>query len=74
MLQEIANQVWHDGKQYGMEVWKEYFKRMFLSVVDLPDGKLMASPTHKLSVKDCVDFMQKIEAYAASEFGVVFEK
>lgn len=73
MLQEIADQVWADGKQFSMEIWKEYYKRMFLGVIELPNGNLMANPTRKLNTKECAEFMQKVEAHAVSEFGVVFE-
>ena len=72
MLQEIANQVWIDGKQFSMETWKEHFKQMFLGVIELPSGRLMANPTHKLNTKECAEFMQKVEAYAVSELGVIF--
>jgi len=72
MLQEIANQAWVNGRQYPMEIWKEHFKQQFLSVVELPNGRLMAEPTRKLSIKQCAEFMQKIEAYAVSDLGVVF--
>lgn len=30
MLQDIADTVWHDARQYSMEVWKEFFKQKFL--------------------------------------------
>ena len=69
MLQDIADQVWHDARQYSMEGWKEFFKQKFLGCVELPNGKLMANPTHKLNIKECAEFMQKIEAYAVSELG-----
>lgn len=69
MLQDIAGTVWHDARQYSMEVWKEFFKQKFLGCVELPSGKLMANPTHKLNIKECAEFMQKIEAYAVSELG-----
>ena len=72
MLQEIANKAWVEGKQFSMETWKEYYKRMFLGVIELPNGNLMANPTHKLNTKECAEFMQKVEAHAVSEFGVVF--
>lgn len=74
MFAEIASQVWQDGRQYGMETWKEYYKRLFLPVWELPNGQIMSSPTHKLKVKECAEFMQQIEAHAVSEFGVVFER
>lgn len=72
MLQNIANQVWIEGKQFSMETWKEHFKQMFLGVTELPNGRLMAHPTHKLNTKECAEFMQKVEAYAVSELGVMF--
>ena len=74
MLQEIAEQVWIDGKQFGMEIWKEHYKRMFLGVIELPNGQIMASPTRDLNTKECAEFMQKIEAHAVSEFCVNFSK
>ena len=43
MLQDIADTVWHDARQYSMEVWKEFFKQKFLGCVELPNGKLMAN-------------------------------
>ena len=69
MLQDIVDTVWHDARQYSMEVWKEFFKQKFLGCVELPNGKLMANPTHKLNIKECAEFMQKIEAYAVSDLG-----
>ena len=27
MLQDIADQVWHDARQYSMEVWKEFLNK-----------------------------------------------
>ncbi len=74
----IANNVgvairnnWQSMKQQGevLEVWKEFFKQKFLGCVELPNGKLMANPTHKLNIKECAEFMQKIEAYAVSDLG-----
>jgi len=72
MLQEIANQVWINGKQFSMEAWKEQLKQIFLVVIELPNGRLMANPTHKLNTKECAEFMQKVEAYAVGELGVSF--
>lgn len=47
---------------------------MFLGVIELPNGRLMANHTHKLNTKECAEFMQKVEAYAATELGVIFEE
>jgi hypothetical protein len=74
MLQEIADYVWIDGKQFSMETWKEYYKRMFLGVIELPNGQIMANQTSKLNTKECTEFMQKIEAHAVIEFGVIFKR
>ena len=33
---------------------------------------LIKNPPHKLNTKECAEFMQKVEAYAVSELGVIF--
>ena len=71
LLQNIADDAWLDGRQYPMEIWKEHFKRVFLGVIELPNGELMAHPTRKLSYDECADFIRKIEAHAVSELGVM---
>lgn len=72
MLSEIASQAWVNGKQYNAEIWKDFFKREFLGVIELPNGQVMAVSTSKLKVKAFAEFVQKVEVYAVSELLVVF--
>lgn len=67
----IAEQAWVNGEQYGMEVWKEHIKRKFLPCIELPDGSIMAHPTHKLEYDAAQIYIRQIEAYAVSELFVV---
>lgn len=72
MLSEIASQAWVNGRQYNSETWKEFFKRKFLGVVELPNDQEMAVSTSKLKVKAFAEFVQQVEAYAVSELLVCF--
>lgn len=72
MLSEIASQAWVNGKQYNAEIWKDFFKREFLGVIELPNGQVMAVSTSKLKVKAFAEFVQKVEVYAVSELLVCF--
>jgi len=72
-LKQIATQAMIDGKQYSDECWHEHFKGEFLGYVDLPNGRKMAESTTKLNVTDFAIYVTKVEAYAVSELGVIFE-
>ena len=72
MLSEIASQAWVNGKQYNAEIWKDFFKREFLGVIELPNGQEMAVSTSKLKVKAFAEFVQQVEVYAVSELLVCF--
>jgi hypothetical protein len=72
VLGAIAEQAWVGGRQYSKEVWHEQFKRQFIGVVDLPGGATMAMSSTELSVEEFSNFMQQVEAFAASELGVHF--
>ena len=73
-LKQIATQAMIDGKQYSDECWHEHFKSEFLGYVDLPNGRKMAESTTKLNVTDFAIYVTKVEAYAVSELGVIFEE
>ena len=73
-LKQIATQAMIDGKQYSDECWHEHFKGEFLGYVDLPNGRKMAESTTKLNVTDFAKYVTKVEAYAVSELGVIFEE
>ena len=73
-LKQIATQAMVDGKQYSDECWHEHFKGEFLGYVDLPNGRKMAESTTKLNVTDFASYVNKVEAYAVTELGVIFEE
>ncbi|MGZ8317555.1 MAG: recombination protein NinB [Telluria sp.] len=73
VLGAIEEQVWVQGRRHDKESWHEYFKRRFLGVVDLPFGGTRAMSSTDLNVEEFALFMQQVEAYAASELGVVFD-
>lgn len=61
-----------DGQVYEKWVWHEYFKRKFIGVVELPNGGIVGMSSTQLEVEQFSTFMQEVEAYAATELGVVF--
>jgi hypothetical protein len=73
VLAQIAKQATTNGKLYDAEVWHEYFKRMFIGVIELPDGSVQGMSSTGLDKADFSEFCSQVEAYAASELGVVFE-
>ena len=76
MLQDIAEQAWFDGRQFDSEVWKEWARREFIGSeeVELPGGKRIERgiSTTKLDVEQFGKLMDRLEAHAATEFGVQF--
>ena len=62
------------GKPYTAEIWKYYFKQMFLGedVIELPDGKMKieVKGTSKLNTKEMTDFLENIDHYAGSELNI----
>lgn len=72
LLQQIAEQAWVDGRQYNADVWHEAAKRQILGLVDLPNGQTMGRSSATLSVGEFAEYIEKVEAWAASELGVQF--
>lgn len=74
LLTEISEQAWVNGRKYDKETWHELFARQHLPLEEmiLPDGEIIRRrvTTTKLKVGEFSDYMQKIEAYAASELGI----
>ncbi|MDE3023609.1 MAG: recombination protein NinB, partial [Pseudomonadota bacterium] len=77
VYRDIAEQAWVDGKQYGKDIWHEYFSRMFgvCDEVVLPDGEIIArrKSTTQMTVGEFAEFLTKIQAYAANQLGVSFD-
>lgn len=73
VLGAIAEQArGEDGQTYEKWVWHEYFKRRFIGMVELPNGAVVGMSSTDLEVDRFSTFMQEVEAYAATELGVVF--
>lgn len=72
VLAQIAEQATVNGKLYSAETWHEQFKRMFIGVIELPDGSVRGMSSKELDTKGFCEFCDKVEAYAATELGVTF--
>lgn len=72
VLAQIAAQAAPHGKLYAAEVWHELMKRKFIGVVELPDGSVIGESSTRLSTVEFSAFCMAVEAYAATELGVVF--
>jgi NinB protein len=72
VLSQIAEQAVVNGKLFGAEVWHEQFKRQFIGVDELPNGQVIGKSSTGLTTSEFCDFCTQVEAYAASELGVVF--
>lgn len=72
VLAQIAEQAAPGGKLYPADVWHEQFKRQFIGVIELPNGDVVGKSSTGLSTSDFCIFCDQVEAYAATELGVVF--
>lgn len=76
VISRIAEQAWVDGRQFGKDAWHEYYGRLFgvCEDVTLPDGEVVTRrlSTSDMSVKDFSEYCEKVQAHAATEFGVEF--
>lgn len=70
VLQQISEQAFLEGVSYNTDAWHEYFKRMFIGCIDLPDGGSLGQSSTSLTVAEFADYMTKVEVYATSELGV----
>jgi hypothetical protein len=77
VLDAITAQAWWNGKQYPKEFWKEYFRKLYLlkSEYETPDGEIVQVywSTADLSVGDMSAFLNKVQADAGNDWGVIFE-
>lgn len=72
VLAQIAQQAVVNGRQYDAQTWHELLKRMFIGVVELPDGSVVGKSSTDLTTAEFAEFCTRVEAYAASELGVTF--
>ena len=80
LMRQVTEQAWVQGRQYSKEVWHEHFAKLFLPAKELvlPDGEIVIKrgsiARGKISLKKMTAFITEVEAYAATELGVEFDK
>jgi hypothetical protein len=70
LLQFIAGNAWINGRRFDDEIWHQQFRRWFLGLVDLPDGKTVGISTTSLNVSEFAAYVKQIERYATEELGL----
>ena len=84
LLTQIAEQTWVAGRQYDAEVWNEHMKRELLPEETargvkkwrfLPNGdRVLAMSTSDLNTSEMSTYVEKLQAKAAVELGVIFNE
>lgn len=77
VLTTIAEQAWVDGRRFDKDVWHEHCARKF-GVCDelvMPDGEIVTrrKSTTQMTVGEFSEYLNRVQAYAAGELGVMFE-
>ena len=74
---ELADKAWVNGRRYSAETWHEYCKGMFLGyeLKAMPDGTEIKTPisTTTLNTAEMTDYQNRLQAWAAREFGIIWE-
>jgi hypothetical protein len=73
ILSQISKQATVNGRLFRAETWHEQFKRMFIGVIELPNGDVIGKSSTDLDTQEFSEFSDKVEAYAATELNVIFE-
>lgn len=69
---QVAEQATVNGRLYSADVWHEQFKRQFIGVDELPNGQVIGKSSTNLTTAEFCAFCDQVEAFAATELGVVF--
>ena len=72
LLTDIEEQSVEQGRRFTADVWHEFHKQEFIGIVDLPNGKQIGQTSTDLSSGEFSDFCQRVMAYHAQKYGVVF--
>lgn len=73
ILNQISKQAIVNGRLFSAETWHEQFKRMFIGVIELPNGDVIGKSSTDLDTQEFSEFSYKVEAYAVTELNVIFE-
>lgn len=72
VLAQIAAQAVVGGRLFDAETWHEQFKRMFIGVIELPNGQVVGKSSTDLDTAEFSAFCDQVEAYAATDLNVTF--
>ncbi|HFC8542702.1 TPA: recombination protein NinB [Neisseria weaveri] len=76
IYQEIADNVWVEGRRYDAETWHEYFKGKLIGYNErlLPNGDTLKTPisTTTLNTAEMTEYQNKIQAWGARR-GIIWE-
>lgn len=74
---ELADKAWSGGRRYSAETWHEYCKGVFIGfdIRDMPDGTEVKMPisTTTLNTAEMTDYQNRLQSWAATEFGIIWE-
>lgn len=74
---ELADKAWVNGRRYSAETWHEYCKGYFLGfeLKAMPDGTELKTPisTTTLNTAEMTDYQNRLQAWAAGNFGLIWE-
>lgn len=74
---ELADKAWVNGRRYSAETWHEYCKGVLLGfdIKAMPDGTEVKTPisTTTLNTAEMTDYQNRLQAWAAGNFGLVWE-
>ena len=83
ILNEIAKQAGIDGRRYGLEIWKEWFRDKYLGdevvteinpMTGIETKRTRRVSTESLNVKGYNELIDQVTAYAVTELNVIFDK
>ena len=72
MLTDIEEQSVEGGRRFSASGWHEFHKQEFIGIVDLPNGKQIGQSSTDLSSGEFSAFCEKVMAYHANKYGVIF--
>lgn len=74
---KLEDEAWVNGRRYSAETWHEYCKGMFLGyeLKAMPDGTEVKTPisTTTLNTAEMTDYQNRLQAWAAGNFGLIWE-
>jgi hypothetical protein len=75
LVNQLAAEVWIDGKQFGAEAWKEHIRQKFIGTeeIDLPNGRRIERgiSTTTLDVADFSEMLEQLQAWMMTEFALI---